>query len=92
MKISTRLRNLRNEKGLTLREVGAIAEVPTSTYRDWEYGKAITGEPYAKLAEYYGVSLSYLILGTEKQPLEIVELILEAKRCLELAVKIARAL
>ena len=92
MKISTRLRNLRNEKGLTLREVAAIAEVPTSTYRDWEYGKAITGEPYAKLADHYGVSLSYLILGTEKKPLEIVELIQEAKRCLDSAVKMARAL
>ena len=92
MKISTRLRNLRIEKGLTLREVAAVATVPTSTYRDWEYGKAITGEPYAKLAEFYGVSLSFLITGKEEQPLEIIELIQEAKRCLDTAVKIARAL
>jgi transcriptional regulator with XRE-family HTH domain len=37
--------------------------VPASTYREWEYGRAIRGEPYVKMAEVLKVSLYELITG-----------------------------
>ena len=38
----------------------------TSTYREWENGRAITGQPYLKMAKALGVSV-YQIFGIEDQ-------------------------
>ena len=40
-------------------------QVAPSTYREWEYGRAIKGEPYAKLAQVFQTTLSELLLGEE---------------------------
>ncbi|MGZ3694567.1 MAG: helix-turn-helix domain-containing protein [Bdellovibrionota bacterium] len=61
--IGKRLRRLRKLRGLSLKEVGAAIGVPVSTYKEWEYGRAIQGEPYEKLAECLGVSLGELLTG-----------------------------
>lgn len=37
--------------------------VPVTTYREWEYGRAINGEPYAKIAEVLEVSIAELLTG-----------------------------
>ena len=58
-----RLRRLRQEKRLTMREVAGKIGVPITTYREWEYGRGITGEPYMKIAEALGVSLTELMTG-----------------------------
>lgn len=62
-KISERIRKLRERSGLTQKAIAEKIAVPNSTYRDWEYGKQIVGEPYVKLAEIFGVSLSTLLTG-----------------------------
>lgn len=34
------------------------AKVPVTAYREWEYGRPVQGEPYARLAEVLDVSVS----------------------------------
>src|SRR5882762_1035006 len=48
-------RRLRNERKKTLREVAAAICVPLTTYREWEYGRAIRGEHMIKLEKGFGV-------------------------------------
>lgn len=58
-----RLRSLRKSRGLTMREMARRVGVPETTYREWEVGRAIQGEPYVKMSEALGVSLSELLTG-----------------------------
>jgi transcriptional regulator with XRE-family HTH domain len=58
-----RLQRLRRAKGLTATHVGHALGVAPSTYRDWENGRQIRGEPYAKLSEVLGCSLVELMTG-----------------------------
>ena len=57
----SRLKKFRQERRLTLNEVAKHVGVPMTTYRDWEKGRAVTGEPYLKLAKVFGVSLNVLM-------------------------------
>ena len=59
-KISELLKKCREEKGLTIKECADQVGVSSSTYRDWEYGRAISGEPYVKIAHLFGITLSEL--------------------------------
>lgn len=61
--IGQRLKRLRLKSGLTITEAAQVLGVSPSTYREWEYGRAIRGEPYAKIAEAFHVTLSELLLG-----------------------------
>lgn len=70
-KISSRLRRLRNRRGLSQKEIAAQIGVPQSTYRDWEYGKKIVGEPYVDLARVFEVSLAELLTGKEVKVSEL---------------------
>lgn len=45
-KFGTRLKRLRSQAGLTAEQVAKKLKFATSTYREWEYGRAIQGEPY----------------------------------------------
>jgi transcriptional regulator with XRE-family HTH domain len=63
--LGARLRQLRLAKGLTVVEVAERVGVATSTYREWEYGRAIRGEPYLKLCEVLGVTVWELISGSK---------------------------
>ncbi len=63
-----RLGAYRAKTGLSVREVAERVGVPVSTYREWEYGRAIKGEPYANLASAYGISLSELMTGAQSTP------------------------
>ncbi len=63
--ISKRLKRLRDGRKLTVKQIAALIGVSPSTYREWEYGRAIQGEPYPRLAEAFGVSLHYLITGED---------------------------
>ncbi|MCB9027124.1 MAG: helix-turn-helix transcriptional regulator [Bdellovibrionaceae bacterium] len=67
-----RLKKYREAKGLKVREVAALLGVSVSTYRDWEYGRSIKGEPYEKLAEIYGVSVHQLLTGYQASPKAIL--------------------
>lgn len=57
---SENLKNLRVNKGLSVKEMATKLEVAPSTYREWEYGRKIQGEPYPKIAEILNVSLDKL--------------------------------
>ncbi len=59
--IGLRLKSLREQRGLSARDVAIQIGVAESTYRDWEYGRAIKGEPYIALAKIFGVTLSELL-------------------------------
>ena len=61
--IGNRLRRIRMARGLTTKEVAQAAGVAVSTYREWEYGRAIQGEPYVALSRVLGVSLLELLTG-----------------------------
>ena len=69
MSFGPRLKNLRFEKGYSVKEVARRLGIAESTYRDWEYGMKIKGEPYVKLAELYEVSLTWLLTG-KRDPIE----------------------
>ncbi len=50
-----------------MKEVAEAIGVPSSTYREWEMGTKISGEPYLALSQLFGVSLSYLMYGKVAQ-------------------------
>ena len=60
MDFNKRLKKLREEKGISPKSMAEQLEVSVSTYRDWEYGRKITGEPYVKISEVLNVGLGEL--------------------------------
>lgn len=62
--IGNKLEKFRKKKNITLKEMARRIGVPVSTYRDWEYGREIKGEPYLKIAAVLNISL-YELLGSE---------------------------
>lgn len=56
----TRLKKLRSNQGLSVAAAARKVGVPVSTYREWEFGRAIQGEPYPAIAKMLGVSLNEL--------------------------------
>lgn len=66
----TRLRELQRAKKLTQQELADIAEVSKRTIQNWEGGTSnIKPEKAKKLADYFGVSVAYL-LGYEDNDFE----------------------
>ena len=61
--LGSRLRQIRNKQGLSASDVAAALGVSASTYREWENGRAIRGEPYVKLAKILQISLTELLTG-----------------------------
>lgn len=55
-----RLRYFRKEKRLTATVVARKLGVAVSTYRRWEAGGTIAGDPYVNLAKILGISLNEL--------------------------------
>ena len=69
-----RLRSFRLRAGLSVSQVARRLGVAESTYREWEYGRQIRGEPYRKLADILGVSLSILLSEEgEAHPQTLIE-------------------
>lgn len=73
---------LRKKKNLTAHEVATAIGVATSTYRDWESGRAITGNPYKKMTEIYEVSLAQLFGIQEEDKTKQLEKIEELEKLL----------
>lgn len=69
--IGKRMKKVRLDRDLSLREVTQRAGVPLSTYREWEAGRQIKGEPYEKIAEALGVTLYWLMTGKPSNKLAI---------------------
>lgn len=64
---SERLKNYRKRHDLSIRDVAKKLNISPSTYRSWEQGVSISGEPYMKLAELYQVSLHELLTGEKNE-------------------------
>lgn len=65
--LDKRLKRLREKKGITVKQLCQEIGIPVTTYREWEYGRAITGEPYVALAQVLGVSVYELLTGKAPQ-------------------------
>lgn len=75
-----RLRELRKSKGISLKELGAIVGVAESTMSLYESGKRQPDyETLLKLAEYFGVTVDYLLRGSEEEQLPEELVILNRK-------------
>lgn len=57
---------LRDEKGYKDATVARLANIPKSTFTDWKSGRSVPKrEKLIRIAECLGVSLDYLMTGTE---------------------------
>lgn len=57
-----RIRDLRIDKGLTQEQIAAVLHVSQNTYSQYEIGTTrYPLDAVVKLAEYYGVSMDYLV-------------------------------
>ena len=65
--LGERLRHLRNKQNLTASEVAQAIRVSVSTYREWENGRSIRGEPYVELAKILQVSIPELLTGEHRE-------------------------
>lgn len=63
--MAQRLKRFRSTKGLSIPKAAELIKVSESTYRDWESGRAIRGEPHVRIAEVFGVSLYDLLADGE---------------------------
>lgn len=63
--LGARLKNFRLRAGFSAEEVSRKVGVASTTYREWENGRAISGEPYEKLARVLGVTV-YQLLGIQE--------------------------
>ena len=61
--LGQRLKRLREKNNLSVKEVAQALGIPVTTYREWENGRKIVGEPYPALAELFEVSVYELITG-----------------------------
>lgn len=71
---STRLKALRKEKGRTQQNLADLLNVRRSTYGEYERGKILPPMDKMKvLADYFDVTVDYLIVGNQKQETEIAQ-------------------
>jgi transcriptional regulator with XRE-family HTH domain len=59
--ISKNLKTLRCSRKMAMKSVAQAIDVPITTYREWEYGRAIRGEHLIKLAKFFGISSEELV-------------------------------
>lgn len=65
--IYRRLRDMREDKDLRQREIAEILNVSQTTYSRYESGELdIPGAALIKLADFYGVSVDYILGRTDK--------------------------
>lgn len=78
--IGQRMKQYRINAGLSIAEVAMAAEVPVSTYREWENGRQIQGEPYAKISQALNVTLYELLTGENPKSLDVLHKVNEIER------------
>jgi transcriptional regulator with XRE-family HTH domain len=66
VEMGRRLRVMRLDRGLSIETVAIQIGVAPSTYREWENGRAVSGNPYAKISQALGVGV-YQILGIQDE-------------------------
>jgi transcriptional regulator with XRE-family HTH domain len=78
-----KLKKLRLKAGLSQKQVAERAGISASTYRDWEYGKKIKGEPYADLASALRVSITELFTDKKVVTSKVQQELREIERIVE---------
>lgn len=66
--LGAKLRKLRKERGLTLEQVGEALGIKPNTYGKYEREIAPKQETLIKIAEFFDVSIDYLVGKEEKAP------------------------
>lgn len=67
-KLFERLRLLRNERGLSQQKFAAEIDVGFSTYRRYETGERLPdSDVLVRMADFYGVTLDYLVGRAEER-------------------------
>lgn len=62
-----RIRDLRNDRGLTQKQIAKLLSVSQNTYSQYEIGVSrFPLDAVVKLAEYYNVSVDYLVGLTDE--------------------------
>ncbi|QDK44778.1 hypothetical protein DOM22_06170 [Bdellovibrio sp. ZAP7] len=61
--LAKRLKRLRTEQDKSAQQIADLTGIPVTTYREWENGRQILGEPYEKLSKALDVSLFELMTG-----------------------------
>lgn len=64
-RIADRLRRHRKKNNLTTAQVAQELGIAASTYREWEIGRQIRGEPYLRLARLFKISVAELLGGED---------------------------
>ena len=70
---AARLKRLRKRSNLSVAQTARALGVAESTYREWEYGRQIKGEPYHELSKIFNVSLSELLAGAHNEQQKILD-------------------
>ena len=73
---------LKEEKGVKDADVARETDITKSTFTDWKNGRSVPGsEKMKKIAEYFGVTVDYILTGEkpdiptfEPEHLELIEL------------------
>lgn len=73
MPLYKRLRQLRENRRLPMREVAKGIGVPLTTYREWEYGRAVQGKHLVRLAKFYGLSAEALVGQAEMETITVAQ-------------------
>lgn len=72
------LKSIREERGYTIKKVCEETGIPSRTYQNYEYGeRAVSVDTLEKLADFYKVSVDYLlgrVESPETKKIEAVEL------------------
>ena len=66
-----RLKRIREEKGISVKDMAKKVGASISTYREWEYGRQIKGEPYVRIANALEVTLYKLLTGQDSASAEL---------------------
>lgn len=83
IELGKRLKASRLKKDLSIEEVATRAGVAPSTYREWESGRAITGNPYAQLSSILGVGVYYILGIEDKSKDELFTCLNELEKCIQ---------
>ena len=59
--LGKKIRNLRLERNMTMKDVAIALQISRSTYRDWEYGSKVPAKALAQIADVFRVSLNELM-------------------------------
>lgn len=67
--MNNRIRELRRQRGITMRQLGEVVDLAESTISQYETGKREPdNETLLKISEYFGVTVGYLLGAEEKAP------------------------